>query len=333
MTRETSETVEAALARTGSPVHLLRDLQSRATTFPVQPEFTNWRSEQHAWATTCALLDQSHHMTDLFISGPDAERLLSDLAVNSFTGFGVGKAKQFIAISPEGLLIGDAILFHLEEDLYDLVGHPFVLDWVQFHLERGGYDATTRRDDNSAVRTSGPPALYRYELQGPTALRRGGGRQRRPRARGEVLRHHAADHRRAPRHRPAARHGRPARLRAVRTLARRRGRPRSTAASRRGARPGARRGEGVLDVEPRVGLGAGAVPGDLLRPPRSWPSTGRGCPRRSSGRSGAASPPTTWPPTPSTRSRSATGAASSSTTTSSAARHWSAERPAPPGRR
>ncbi|TXR57034.1 aminomethyltransferase family protein [Quadrisphaera setariae] len=170
MTRETSETVEAALARTGSPVHLLRDLQSRATTFPVQPEFTNWRSEQHAWATTCALLDQSHHMTDLFISGPDAERLLSDLAVNSFTGFGVGKAKQFIAVSPEGLLIGDAILFHLEEDLYDLVGHPFVLDWVQFHLERGGYDATTRRDDNSAVRTSGPPALYRYELQGPTAL-------------------------------------------------------------------------------------------------------------------------------------------------------------------
>ncbi|WP_109773776.1 aminomethyltransferase family protein [Quadrisphaera granulorum] len=170
MTRETSGSLADALARAGDPVQLLRNLQSRATTFPVQPEFTNWRSEQHAWTTTCALLDQSHHMTDLFVSGPDAQRLLSDLAVNSFAGFGVGKAKQFIAVSPEGLLIGDAILFHLEEELFDLVGHPFVLDWVQFHLERGDYDAKAQRDDNSAVRASGPPQLYRYELQGPTAL-------------------------------------------------------------------------------------------------------------------------------------------------------------------
>jgi glycine cleavage system aminomethyltransferase T len=118
---------------------------------------------------TCALLDQSHHMTDLFIEGPDALRLLSDIGVNTFANFGVGKAKQFVAVNPEGYLIGDAILFHLEEELFDLVGHPMVIDWVTFNLERGDYDATVERDDNSAVRASGPPRLYRYELQGPTA--------------------------------------------------------------------------------------------------------------------------------------------------------------------
>jgi glycine cleavage system aminomethyltransferase T len=164
-----SETLAAALARAGSPVELLRNLSSPPSTFPVRPEFTNWRSEQRAWAETCALLDQSHHMTDLFIEGPDALRLVSDLAVNSFAGFGVGKAKQFVAVDPDGHLIGDAILFHLEEELFDLVGHPMVIDWVTFNLERGDYDATVERDDNSAVRTSGPPKLYRYELQGPTA--------------------------------------------------------------------------------------------------------------------------------------------------------------------
>ena len=72
-------------------------------------------------------------------------------------------------MNPDGHLIGDAILFHLEEELFDLVGHPMVLDWVTFNLERGDYEATVERDDNSAVRTSGPPKLYRYELQGPTA--------------------------------------------------------------------------------------------------------------------------------------------------------------------
>ncbi|WP_369256880.1 aminomethyl transferase family protein [Geodermatophilus amargosae] len=164
-----NESLAAALSRASSPVELLRNLDFPPSTFPVKPEFTNWRTEQRAWVETCALLDQSHHMTDLFIEGPGALRLLSGLGVNSFAGFGVGKAKQFVAVDPGGHLIGDAILFHLEEELFDLVGHPMVLDWVTFNLQRGDHDATVRRDDNSAVRASGPPALYRYELQGPTA--------------------------------------------------------------------------------------------------------------------------------------------------------------------
>ncbi|MGY1857564.1 aminomethyl transferase family protein [Modestobacter sp. SYSU DS0290] len=164
------ESVSAAIARVGSPLELLRNRATRAHTFPVAPEFTNWRTEQRAWVESCALLDQSHHMTDLFLSGPDAVRLLSGLAVNSFATFGPGKAKQYVAVSPDGHLIGDAILFHLDEGQFDLVGHPMVIDWVQFHLATGDFDVTAERDDNSAVRASGPPKLYRYELQGPTAL-------------------------------------------------------------------------------------------------------------------------------------------------------------------
>ena len=52
-------------------------------------------------------------MTDLFLSGPDALRLLSDLGVNTFAGFTPGKAKQYVAVNADGFLIGDAILFHL----------------------------------------------------------------------------------------------------------------------------------------------------------------------------------------------------------------------------
>ena len=164
-----SESLATALARVGNPVELLPNLAFPPSTFPVQPEFTNWRTESRSWLETCALLDQSHHMTDLFVSGPDALRLFSDLAVNSFTAFGPGRAKQFVAVAPDGHLIGDAILFHLDEGSFDLVGHPMVIDWVTFHLDRGDYQATAERDDNSIVRRSGPPRLYRYELQGPTA--------------------------------------------------------------------------------------------------------------------------------------------------------------------
>ncbi len=163
------ESLAQAIARAGSPLAVLRNAQARPTVFPVTSEFSNWRSEQQAWRTSVALLDQSHHMTDLFLTGPDAMRLLSDLGVNSFANFQVDNAKQFIAVNHEGYLIGDAILFYLAEESFDLVGHPMVIDWVQYHLETGDYDASFVRDGNSLVR-DGDPVLYRYELQGPHAL-------------------------------------------------------------------------------------------------------------------------------------------------------------------
>src|SRR3984885_4934365 len=165
-----SMNLEAAITRAGSPVELLRQSTTRPHAFPVAPEFTNWRTEQNAWRTSCVLFDQSHHMTDLFLSGPDALTLLSQFGVNSFAGFGQGKAKQYVAVNASGQFIGDAILFHLEDDLFDVVGHPTVANWLQYNAETGNYRVTVERDDNSVDRPSGtPPKLYRYELQGPTA--------------------------------------------------------------------------------------------------------------------------------------------------------------------
>ncbi len=163
------ESLEAAIQRAGSPVELLRNSTVRPHTFPIAPEFTNWRSEQHAWRTSCALLDQSHHMTDLYLSGKDALKLLSDFGVNTFANFVPGKAKQYVAVNQDGYFIGDAILFHLEDELFDVVGHPTVPNWLQYNAEAGGYDVTIDRDENSSDRPFGPPKFYRYELQGPTA--------------------------------------------------------------------------------------------------------------------------------------------------------------------
>jgi glycine cleavage system aminomethyltransferase T len=162
------ETLAAAIVRCGGAVPLLRNAAGRPTVFPVAAEFSNWRSEQRAWQDGCALLDQSHHMTDLFVEGPDAQRALSRLAVNSFDDFRVDRAKQLVAVNHDGFVVGDGILLHLAADGFDLVGHRMVVDWVQFNVEAGGYDVAFERDDDSLVR-EGPPRLYRYELQGPTA--------------------------------------------------------------------------------------------------------------------------------------------------------------------
>jgi len=165
-----TSTLQDAIERAGGAVRLLRDSPARSHTLPIPAEFTNWQSEQRAWRDGVALMDQSHHMTDLFLRGPGALRLLSDLGVNSFSKFTPGRAKQLVVCSHEGYYIGDVILFHLPDGSFDLVGREIVMDWVQYHLETGEYAATAERDDNSAVRKSGPPKLYRYEIQGPAAV-------------------------------------------------------------------------------------------------------------------------------------------------------------------
>jgi vanillate/3-O-methylgallate O-demethylase len=164
-------TLETVLQAAGNPVKLLRNSQIGPYAFPVvKPEFSNWRDEQLAWRNTCALFDQSHHMTDLYVEGPDALRLLSDLAINSFKTFKVNQAKQFIACNPEGHVIGDAILFHLEENRLNLVGRPPASNWVQFHAETGGYNVKVERDERSFV-NQGRRRTFRFQVQGPNAIR------------------------------------------------------------------------------------------------------------------------------------------------------------------
>jgi syringate O-demethylase len=162
-----------ALLQTTSPVKLLRNSQMGAHVYPVvASEYSNWRDEQRAWQKTCVLFNQSYHMTDMYVEGPDALKLLSDLGVNSFKNFGANKAKQFIPCSPEGHVIGDVILFGLEDNLFNLVGRPSVHNWVQYHCETGGYKAKVTRDERAAAQ-KGPVVrkAYRYQIQGPNALK------------------------------------------------------------------------------------------------------------------------------------------------------------------
>src|SRR6266436_7112644 len=99
------KSLQQVLKTVESPVKLLRNSQIGPYAFPVvRAEFTNWRYEQRAWRESCALLDLSHHMTDLYIEGPDALKLLSALAVKSFNNFKMNKAKQFVACSPNGVV-------------------------------------------------------------------------------------------------------------------------------------------------------------------------------------------------------------------------------------
>lgn len=166
----TYRSLEDKIQSIGNPVDMLRNAQTGPYVFPIQSEYTNWRDEQESWRKTAVFFDQSYHMTDHYMEGPDVHRLLEDLAVNSIKNFKRNKAKQIVVCNHDGYVIGDSILFCLEDHKINIVNRPNAGNWVQFHAETGGYDVEVDVDHRTLANDTGRRKGYRYEVQGPNAM-------------------------------------------------------------------------------------------------------------------------------------------------------------------
>ena len=160
-----SQSLEDLIQKAGSPVDLLRNSKIGAYVYPVVPsEYTNWRDEQGAWRESAIMFDLSHHMVNLYIEGPDAVKLVSHLGFNTFANFSLDRAKQFAPCNYDGQVIGDGILFPLEENKLAFVGRAPAASWIEFHAATGGYNVKTDKDDRSPSNPAGRPSFARFTV-------------------------------------------------------------------------------------------------------------------------------------------------------------------------
>ena len=93
-------------------------------------------------------------------------------AANTDYSIAANRAKQLAPTNYDGYVIGDGILFHLEENRLVFVGRAPAASWIQFHAETGGFNVKTRKDDRSPGNTKGNAIVrtnYRFQIQGPNA--------------------------------------------------------------------------------------------------------------------------------------------------------------------
>ncbi|WP_300437083.1 aminomethyltransferase family protein [uncultured Mameliella sp.] len=158
-----------------NPVEMLRNSQIGMYVYPVvTPEFQNWRNEQAAWRESAVLFDQSHHMDEVIVEGPQATEFLSHHGINSFANFDLNRAKHFVPVTPNGHVIGDHIIFREREDKYILVGRAPTSNWLMFAAAWGKWNVRLRHDPRSPSRPEGERVLrehYRYQIQGPEAYK------------------------------------------------------------------------------------------------------------------------------------------------------------------
>ena len=111
-------------------------------------------------------------MTDLYVEGPDALKLFSDLGVNSFKNFRVDKAKQFVACNHDGYVIGDAILFHLGDEQVQARRPPAGTELGAVpRRDRRATTPSVERDERSRV-NEGTPQVLPLSSAGPERRRR-----------------------------------------------------------------------------------------------------------------------------------------------------------------
>ncbi|WP_460776587.1 aminomethyl transferase family protein [Microbacterium sp. GXF7504] len=162
--------LQQGIDQAGSPVRLLWKPDSAPWKPPiVQDEYGGWANEQAAWRTDVTIADLSYHMSDTFLRGRDALRLLGEVSANDLSTFAIGQAKQFIPVAPDGNLITDGILLREGEESFVLSGVPAAQNWVAFHAARGGYEVDVEIDPDRSF-TPGDPRLFRLQVQGPAAL-------------------------------------------------------------------------------------------------------------------------------------------------------------------
>ena len=129
-----------------NPVEMLRNSKIGMYVYPVvTPEFQNWRDEQRAWRDSAVLFDQSHHMDELIVEGPQATEFLAYHGINGFANFDLNRAKHYVPVTPAGHVIGDHIIFREKEDKYILVGRAPTSNWQPATRLLGSATCSARR--------------------------------------------------------------------------------------------------------------------------------------------------------------------------------------------
>ncbi len=132
--------------------------------------YTSDLAEHTAVRTAAGLFDLSH-MAEIAVDGPDAAAFLDAALVGQASAIGLLRAKYTMVVAPDGGVIDDLVVYHVEPGRYLVVANAANHDPVVAALREraAGFDVTVS-DESAAtalVAVQGPRALDVVRAAGP----------------------------------------------------------------------------------------------------------------------------------------------------------------------
>jgi vanillate/3-O-methylgallate O-demethylase len=139
-----------------SPLYDDVTLYNMSPLAPRAYEFKGWKPETLSWKNGCYIHAGLSGPSESRFTGPDAEKFLQQLCINSFAKFPIGSGKHVIMLNEEGLVAAHAMLErHGEQDFRFLAGGPYAI------YQHSKTDLDVQLEVNN---------IYIFQVAGPTSL-------------------------------------------------------------------------------------------------------------------------------------------------------------------
>ncbi|HUA33814.1 MAG TPA: hypothetical protein VMA09_09440 [Candidatus Binataceae bacterium] len=162
-------TFAAPLATPFYKDHVLYHAIDAAGVPPVRAwTFNGWQAESMSWKKGCYIHAGLSNTGPLSFKGPDAEKFLESICINSFRKFPIGSMKHAVMCNEDGLIANHAITERKGEGEFEVfAGTP----WPLQKLEASSYKVEARRRSDYLFQIAGPTSLKTLEKATGESLR------------------------------------------------------------------------------------------------------------------------------------------------------------------
>src|SRR6516164_11678804 len=131
-------------------------------------QFSGWKTESMSWKRGCYIHAGLSATGPLSMKGPDAEKFLESLCINSFKKFPIGTMKHAVMCTDGGLIAAHGIVERKADDHFELFAS---FPWPLVRLEGTSYRVEAKMRDDYLFQIAGPNSLKTLEKVTGESLR------------------------------------------------------------------------------------------------------------------------------------------------------------------
>jgi len=123
-------------------------------------EGDGWQQESMSWKETAYVAANLIGRQELVITGRDAQKFLSKIAINDVADWPIGRQKHLVMLTDDGLVADHALAVRDADDRFRTFASP---GWAMFQVHRFDFEVEVQARESFVLQVAGPKSLQTLE--------------------------------------------------------------------------------------------------------------------------------------------------------------------------